>query len=263
MTIDPTLPFLSETINTLKMKKPVMSKEVERQVLNAIVQFREKAIWKSWGLSHLRKQGAAILLYGPPGCGKTVIAEYLSLALVKRGLKECTFADFGSKVPGENARQIRNLFQKAKDNKNQTIFMDECDTILIARDQLGADMQWMSEIINELLQQIGKYSGLVILATNRESVLDPALERRIIAKVHVDTPTLQDRCTLWKSKWPDTFPLSLTPSIVETLSRYILTGAEIENTILEAASEAIEQKRKPTLDDFCNVARKRATGHED
>lgn len=237
-----------------------MSKEVERQVLNAIVQFRERPKWKSWGLNALRKQGAAILLYGPAGTGKTVIAEYLSLELVKRGLKECTFADFGSKVPGENARQIRLLFEAAKKNKNQTIFLDECDTILIAREQLGADMQWMTEIINELLQQIGKYSGLVILATNRETILDPALERRIIAKVHVGIPASSERATLWKAKWPHLYPLPLTPQIVEELSRYQLTGAEVENCIIEVSSDAIRERRIPTLEDFCNVAIRRAKG---
>lgn len=240
--------------------KPIFSKEVERQLLNAVVMFKERALWKVWGMANIRKQGAAILMYGPPGTGKTIGAEWLSLQVVKRGLKECTFADFGSKVPGENARQIRQIFTAAKQNKNQTIFMDECDAILMARESLGADMAWMTEIINELLAQIGKYSGLVILATNRETVLDPALERRIIAKIHFTMPEPAERVQLWKQKWPKTYPLALTQAIAEKLAEFPLTGAQIENTLIEVTSDCIRDGRKsPILADFCNVASRRST----
>lgn len=226
--------------------------------MNAVVQFKERATWRAWGLNHLREQGSAFLVWGPSGTGKTVIAEYISLQVVKKGLREVGFGDFGSRTPGENARQIQRIFKEAHEKKDQTLFFDEVDAILMDRAKLGTDMKWMTEIISELMIQIGKYHGLVILATNHPDNIDPAIERRIIAKVHVPVPERRERALLWKQKWPKMYPLALTPDMVDKLSDIVVTGAEVENTIIEVSSDAIREKRKPTLEDFCNVATRRA-----
>jgi SpoVK/Ycf46/Vps4 family AAA+-type ATPase len=69
-------------------KKPVMTRAVERAVMNAVVMYQQRKKWKQWGLHLIRKQGACILLEGPPGCGKTTIAEYLALRIRKKGMKQ-------------------------------------------------------------------------------------------------------------------------------------------------------------------------------
>src|SRR5687767_5070298 len=83
------------TIATLQMKKPIMSAEIERAVMSALSQYKNRNIWREWGLTYLRKQGSCILLWGPPGTGKTVIATYMC-RLLKFGMKKLDLSVFGS-----------------------------------------------------------------------------------------------------------------------------------------------------------------------
>lgn len=229
-------------------RKPIMSPELEAQVLNAVVQYSKSVKWKQWGLYKIRKQGAAILLKGPPGTGKTVIAEFLALKVRRKGIKEVTFADFGSATPGENSRQIRKIFQAAKDNGLMTIFLDECDAILWDRSKAGGDSMWMLEVIDELLIQIAKYSGLVILASNKDELLDAALYRRLLAIIHVGYPEKPERIKLWQSKLPEEFPLKLSLDQFSDIATLQLSGAEIENAIIDYASECLRTEKKPHYD---------------
>jgi SpoVK/Ycf46/Vps4 family AAA+-type ATPase len=232
-------------------------------VLNAVVMYQQRAKWQQWGLHNLRRQGAAILLVGPPGTGKTVIAEYLAIRIRKKGIKEISFADFGSDVPGKNSRQIRELFKLAELNNNMTIFLDECDAILWDRGKATGDSMWMLEIINEFLVQIGKYRGLVILASNNAEILDKALERRLLAIIEVPVPEFPERVRLWQSKIPETYPVRPNPSEVEKLATLQLTGAEVETIIINVSSDALRQKRNPTfkmlLDEATEISHKRTT----
>jgi SpoVK/Ycf46/Vps4 family AAA+-type ATPase len=228
-----------------------MSAAVERAVMDAVAAYKHKDVWKKWGLDHLRPQGNCILLHGWPGCGKTHIAEWLALVIKKTGLKELNFAEFGSNVPGENARNIRKMFREAKENGNMTLFLDECDAVLWHRRLIGPNNTWMLEIIDEILVQIGKYAGLVILATNNKGMLDPALFRRLIADIFVDIPDQLARKQLWASKIPAKYPLKFTPAMLNAISAIEVTGAEIETIIAKVSSRAINEEREPTFDDFC------------
>src|SRR4249919_2155779 len=95
--------------------KPIMSAEIEGEILDALTMYQKRIKWKAWGLHNIRKQGAAILLEGPAGCGKTVIAEWAALKIRRKGLKEISFKDFGSQIPGENARGIASVFEECTD----------------------------------------------------------------------------------------------------------------------------------------------------
>jgi len=224
-----------------------MSADTERQVLNAVAQFVNRNNWKKWGMNSLRKQGAAFLLKGPPGTGKTSIATWISLMVRKRGMKELSFADFGSHVPGENARQIRENFDYAKENGDMTVFLDDCEAVLWDRSRAGSTAMWMLEVIDELLVQIGKYRGLVILATNKDELLDSALRRRLLAEIHVGVPDRVMRLALWNVKMPLGFPLKLSIDQKNVLADMVLTGAEIENAIINCASDALRLKKNPTF----------------
>lgn len=235
-------------------KKPIMSPELERQVLNAVTQYTKSADWKKWGLHNLRKQGAAILLQGPPGTGKTSIAEYLALKIRKKGLKSMSFADFGSHVPGENSRQIRKFFKEATANGYMTIFLDECEAVLWDRSNIVGSNTWMLEVIDELLAQISKYPGLIILATNRPQILDYALYRRLIANIEVLRPAAPERVRLWVDKIPEQHPLKLQPNQLEEIATLQLTGAEIENTIIIYSSDCLRNNHKPNFVGLMKVA---------
>jgi SpoVK/Ycf46/Vps4 family AAA+-type ATPase len=231
-----------------------MTRAVERAVMNAVVMYQQRKKWKQWGLHLIRKQGACILLEGPAGCGKTVIAEYLALRIRKKGMKLISFADFGSHVPGENSRQIRKLFEDARENGEMTIAIDECEAILWDRGRAGASAMWMLEVIDELLVQIGKYPGLIILMTNMAQILDAALSRRLIAHIHVDRPELPERVRLWQDKFPDSYPLKLSIKQVNEIATLQLSGAEIENVIIEYSSDCIRLNKKPTFEGLYEFA---------
>jgi SpoVK/Ycf46/Vps4 family AAA+-type ATPase len=193
-------------------------------------------------------------LKGPPGTGKTVIAEYLALKIRKKGIKELSFADFGSHIPGENSRQIRKVFADAKDNGEMTVVLDECEAVLWDRSRAGSTAMWMLEVIDELLVQIGKYTGLVILISNKAELLDSGLYRRLIAVIDVLPPELPERIRLWQSKFPDSHPLKLTVDQIKEIATLQLTGAEIENVLIEYSSECIRKGTKPKYNGLWDAA---------
>lgn len=230
-----------------------MSLQLEKDVLSAVQQYSHAATWKEWGLTYLRQQGSAILLYGNPGTGKTVIAHYLA-SLVKKPLVELGMADIGGGKPGDTERAARQVFMDAAHGK-KTVFIDEADAILYKRSTIVGESKYMIGVIDELLKLIAKHKGLTILATNMPETLDEALDRRLIAKVEVPHPELPERIKLWTQKWPKAYPLKLTAVQFESLAEIPLTGAEIENVIIRESSYAIMEKRKPTFESICNVAK--------
>jgi SpoVK/Ycf46/Vps4 family AAA+-type ATPase len=227
-------------------RKPVMSPELDRQILNAVAQFKERKKWKQWGLHNLREQGAAILLEGPAGCGKTVIAEYLALKIRRKGIKKVSMADFGSGDPGGSTRALREIFKEANDNGGMTIFFDECDSILIDRSRLSGDMVWIIDIVNELLTLISSYRFLIVLATNRPQILDRALYRRLLAIITVPVPERPEREKLWRMKIPEAYPIKLDQRQVEQIATLQITGSEIETVIINVSSDCLRSSKKPT-----------------
>jgi SpoVK/Ycf46/Vps4 family AAA+-type ATPase len=128
------------------------------------------------------------------------------------------------------------------------VFLDDCEAILWDRSRAGSTAMWMLEVIDELLVQIGKYTGFQILATNKPELLDPALERRLLSTIVVDVPAILERYRLWQQKIPADYPLKLSIAEYEKLAGdFVVTGAEIENIIIEVSADALRQDKKPTL----------------
>lgn len=140
-----------------------------------------------------------ILLAGPPGCGKTLLAKATATAIENITNNKSLFIsikgpELQSKYVGESERQIRDLFSRAKNHYNThhtpaVIFMDECDSMLAQRGQ-----NWfMDSIVAQFLTEMDgmtNSSALVILATNRPHILDKAITRdgRIDRKIYVTRP---------------------------------------------------------------------------
>ena len=202
------------------------------------------------------------MLHGPSGTGKTLTAYYIGKKL-HLGVVEISMADYGSHVPGELARNIRKIFNGeqiiARQEKRQLpiIFLDECDAMLVSRNKLGPDMVWMLEPINALLVEIGKYPGLVVLATNQSPMLDEALERRLIAKVKFVRPTEDLRYKIWRSKWPDKFPCQPNETDLRVLAKYDLSGAQIENLFMLWVGSCLRRDKTPMVFDLLDFIAKR------
>ena len=231
---------------------PILSESVEEQIDNAIESFLHRGQWKEWGMDRLREQGAALLLHGPSGTGKTITAYWIGRKLHLK-VVEISMADYGSDEPGELARNIKRIFTAEQVLASQErrhlpiLFLDECDAMLVSRKKLGSDMIWMLEPINALLSEIGKYPGLVILATNIVSFLDEALERRLLAKILFERPDTGVRYKIWKSKWPEKYPCQPTERELQILALADLSGAQIENCLILWTGRCMRRKEQPVV----------------
>lgn len=234
---------------------PVMSPKVATEVNDVLAQFTNRGKWVDWGMDTLRKQGNAVLLYGPPGTGKTKIAEYMSKRCDK-GMCTINMKDVGGKAPGHTERMIDEKFREARVNGMQTIFFDECEAVVWDRGRAGSDSMWMVGVIDEILMQTAKYPGLIVFATNRDDIIDPALKSRCFACLQIGLPGFNERVKLWQIKMPTRFPLQLTVAQCEKLAEVELTGRQIENTIVHEASNAITANRKPNFTSLLKMAQK-------
>jgi len=150
-----------------------------------------------------------ILLYGPPGCGKTLIAKAVANSLSKKvalsigGEKGRSYfinikgPELLNKYVGETERQIRLIFQRAREKSEEgwpvIVFFDEMDSMFRTRGTgISSDME--STIVPQLLAEIDGVEGLrnviVIGATNREDLIDPAILRpgRLDVKIKIERP---------------------------------------------------------------------------
>lgn len=148
---------------------------------------------KSMGSTHIK----GILLYGPPGCGKTLIARQLAKCVNAKTFKIINGPEIKDKYVGESERYIRELFKDAEECKQRgepgihVIVFDEFDSIGSKRTEGGNSCSNMSnDIVNQLLSKIEGVDSLdnilIIGMTNRLSAIDPALLRSGRLELHIE-----------------------------------------------------------------------------
>ena len=135
-----------------------------------------------------------ILMYGPPGCGKTFVAQRLANEL-NYSFYEVSPSTVGSSYIHESASNIRKLFDEAAKNSTALMFVDEFEGMVPARRSLGGEQQFKAEEVNEWLVQIGSCSQrriLFVAATNEPWGIDDAVQRsgRFDKKVYIGPPDL-------------------------------------------------------------------------
>ena len=135
------------------------------------------------GLGHTGS--GRVLLYGPPGTGKTAYAHALARQ-IDRPLLEYRASSLLSPYVGETEERISQAFDVAS-HDNAVLFLDEVDSLLASRDL--AVRTWEVSQVNELLEQLGDFEGVVVLATNRLDALDSAVLRRMDAKIEFSAMT--------------------------------------------------------------------------
>ena len=177
-----------------------------------------------------------ILLYGPPGCGKTLIAKAVANSLARK-VASRTGDDKGrsyfinikgpellNKYVGETERQIRLIFERAREKSDEgwpvIIFFDEMDSMFRTRGTgISSDME--STIVPQLLAEIDGVEGLrnviVIGATNREDLIDPAILRpgRLDVKIKIERPDANAARQIFARYLTSDLPIS--PSDIESL----------------------------------------------
>ncbi|HUX06535.1 MAG TPA: ATP-dependent zinc metalloprotease FtsH [Acidobacteriota bacterium] len=191
-----------------------------------------------------------VLLIGPPGTGKTLLARATA------GEADVAFfslsgSEFIEMLVGVGAARVRSLFKDAKTSEPSIIFIDEIDSIGRVRGTgLGGGHDEREQTLNQLLSEMDGFVShdevIVLAATNRPDVLDPALLRpgRFDRKVLIDSPQLDERLAILKIHSRNK-PLSEDVDL-ENLARTTagLSGADLENILNESALLAARKSRE-------------------
>ena len=208
-----------------------------------------------------------VLLVGPPGCGKTLLAKAVA---GEAGVPffSISGSDFVEMFVGVGAGRVRDMFRIAKENAPCLVFIDEIDAVGRQRGAgLGGGNDEREQTLNQLLVEMDGFNDnagiIVIAATNRDDVLDPALLRagRFDRKITVSLPDKKCREAIFKVHARNKF-LDEDISFENLASRTVgFSGADIENIMNEAAILAVRANReKICIDDIDEAIDRRIAG---
>ena len=204
-----------------------------------------------------------ILLYGPPGCGKTLIAKAVANSLAKK-VAEVTGKPEGksfflnikgpellNKYVGETERHIRLVFQRAREKASEgvpvIVFFDEMDSLFRTRGS-GVSSDVENTIVPQLLSEIDGVEGLenviVIGASNREDMIDPAILRpgRLDVKIKIERPDAEAARDIFTKYLRDTLPLHPDDVAENGNDRLATAAAMIQRAVERMYSETEENR---------------------
>jgi transitional endoplasmic reticulum ATPase len=229
--------------------------EVKQELREAVEwPLKNPEVFKRMGI----KPPKGILLYGPPGCGKTLLAKAVATE------SEANFISIKgpevfSKWVGESEKAIREVFRKARMAAPAVIFFDEIDSLVPRRGLGFADSGVTERVISQLLTEMDGIVTLenvvVMAATNRPDIIDPAVLRpgRFDRLIYVPEPDEKSRLQIFKIHTKN-MPLAKDVSL-ETLAAMTkhYSGADIEAVCREAAMQALRRDlnaKEVTMMDF-------------
>lgn len=224
-------------------EKVILPEEIKTNLLRVVQQekYRETIFGSEtgqWGLSETIEKGAGmvVLLYGGPGCGKTMVAEAIAKRMGKQFWLLST-GEFNSMYVGVAEKKMDYVFQQAK-AKDLVLCIDECDSLVSARaGSAGNQTGYYSPIeaaqTEKLLGLIEEYPGVLIMTTNITPVLDEALESRVSLIQEIPFPSEEAREAIWRGLIPERAPI--TPDVdIKALAKHELAGRHIKNAVLNA-----------------------------
>jgi len=227
--------------------------EVKQEMLEIVDFLKEPKKFTNMGA----KVPKGVLLVGPPGCGKTLVAKAIS-GEAKVPFFSVSGSEFVEMFVGVGASRVRDLFIQAKKFAPALIFIDEIDAVGRQRGAgLGGGHDEREQTLNQLLVEMDGYDphvGIIIIAaTNRPDILDPALLRagRFDRQILVDSPNSIERDEILRIhavNKPLADDVNLTVIARRTSG---FSGADLENLLNEAAILATRrQKKKIEMDDI-------------
>jgi len=238
-----------QVVTDIKIKfDDVAGNEEAKGELKEVVKFLQDP-------SSFSKLGAGIpkgvLLGGPPGTGKTLFAKAIAGEAGTPFLK-VSGSQFVELLVGVGAARVRELFEKARSLKPAIIFIDEIDSIARARsgnNSMGGANDEREQTLNQILTEMDGFqadSGVVVIAaTNRIDILDPAIKRagRFDRQILINNPNLKDRQAILKVHARGK-RLNPKVSLAQIAQRTIgFSGADLANVLNEAAILATRLKK--------------------
>jgi SpoVK/Ycf46/Vps4 family AAA+-type ATPase len=200
-------------------------------------------VFNQWGLGERHPAGMAIAFNfaGPSGTGKTICAEAIAHALGRR-LLVVRYAELESMWMGETPKNVARVFRLAEE-EHAVLFFDEADAIASRRStslDRAIDRE-ANAVVNVLLQELERFDGVVVFATNLASNFDPAFERRLRTHVLFERPGVEERAQIWRVQLHARTPLADDVDFGALAERYDATGGEIRNAVLKAALAAASE----------------------
>jgi len=239
------LSILSETVVDKKIRvtyEEVGGLRSEIKAMREIVELplRHPELFKRLGV----EAHSGILLYGPPGCGKTLIAKVLA-SESEANMYSINGPEIMNKYYGETEARLRDLFKEAKDNSPSIIFIDEIDAIAPKREEAYGDVE--KRVVAQLLALMDglteRGNVIVLGATNRPESVDPALRRpgRFDREVEISVPNEDGRLEVLQIHTRG-MPIDEEIDLRELASElHGYTGADIKSLCREAAIKAIRR----------------------
>lgn len=186
---------------------------------------------------------SGILLYGPPGCGKTLIAKVLA-SESEANMYTINGPEIMNKYYGETEAKLRDIFKEAKDNSPSIVFIDEIDAIAPKREEVYGDVE--KRVVAQLLALMDglteRGNVIVLGATNRPDSIDPALRRpgRFDREVEISVPNHEGRLEILQIH---TRGMPIPDVNLEELAAELhgYTGADIKSLCRESAMKAIRR----------------------
>lgn len=243
----------SENVPKVTFEDVAGVEEAKQELIEVVEFLRNPKKFQALGA----KIPKGVLLLGPPGCGKTLLARAIA---GEAGVPffHISGSDFVEMFVGVGASRVRDLFETAKANRPSLIFIDEIDAVGRQRGAgLGGGHDEREQTLNQLLVEMDGFdpnSGVILIAaTNRPDVLDPALLRpgRFDRRITVDNPDAKGREAILKVHLRGK-PIDKDVN-VENLARRTpgFSGADLANLVNEAALLAARRERtKITMPEF-------------
>ncbi|HIG0001418.1 TPA: AAA family ATPase [Campylobacter jejuni] len=224
----------------------IIMPENTKELLENILKQQDKKVLErlhSWGIKSNKNIEAKIIFYGPAGTGKTMSALAMAKSMKKSVLSfDCS--KILSKWVGESEQNVRKIFDTYKNivqtcKQSPILLLNEADQFLSTRvDGSSGSDKMHNQMQNIFLEQIERFSGVVIATTNFLESLDSAFSRRFDYKIEFKKPDFKDRLKIWEKFLPKK-ALFEKDFDINILSNYELSGAQIlmvvKNTALKVA----------------------------
>jgi vesicle-fusing ATPase len=226
----------------------VLTAERSRQVADIARSMRTlTTVLYGWGLARpMNECGLAIMFCGPPGTGKTMVAEALASEL-DLPMFRVDLSQVVSKYIGETEKNLRRIFDAAETG-DCILFFDEADALFGKRTEVKDSHDRFANIeISYLLERMERFKGLAILSTNRRKDLDDAFKRRLRYIVEFPIPDARERAEIWRRAFPDA--VDVTALDMPFLAKqFPLSGGHIRSIAFNACLHAAADSAVPAVD---------------